>query len=813
MRADCIAAVNQAVGRELTAAELRGIEERIGRHMHMAAAENPAGWRSMSPAERLQTAAAGAHGEFMAEQAKKAQRVAQQVIADTRNVDAINEIVATGKSVTTALVNRLEQVGAYVKGVRNEFFSGLMDSIAAAEPRFFGMVENPVAVRDFVLEVLGQKSGNEIAARGAKAWLETTETMRQRFNAAGGNVGKLQYGYLPQPHESIAVLNAGRAAWVEKIIPLLDRKRYTNPDGTRMNDAQLSEFLGKAWDTISSDGLNKVEPGQFRGNGMLANHGAESRQIHFKDADSYLAYMQEFGRGTVFSSMQGHVSMLARDIALVEEMGPNPSHLFTKLNDMAIREDGGVKHTGPLFVTAKNVWDELSGYTSQTVHQRLGDVSQGIRNYTTAAKLQGTLLSSFSDVPTMMMTANFNNLPLWDLFRNTIQAFGRESREFANTHGLVADSIISDMNRFAEGNYGHGWTSKLANATMKLGLMNAWQDALRRGYSVTQMAAFGKLSRTEWGKLNKADRAHMQAKGITEADWQVLRKATPEQWRGQDMLTPEAVKAIPDAALEGISGSSREIALAKMLGFIADEAEYAVVGPDLMARASVSRGTQKGTVEGEFRRHLALFTTFPRAMVSRHLRRAYEMDGGMGSAGYAASLALGLTLFGALSIQAKDLVSGKDPRDMTQPKFWAGAFFQGGGAGIYGDILYTGMGGNDRNGAPNWTRLAGPVFGTGFDLANVTAGNLGELMSGKKTNAPGEIIRFARGNMPFVNLWYAKSALDHMIFHEAMEYASPGYLSNLRARARRDFQQGFWWEPGGGAPDRSPNLMASVGGR
>lgn len=815
MKPQCIDAVNQAVGRKLSEAELKSVEDRISRHMRQLARDKAEEWRGMSPADRLTEAARSASDELRAEAAKKAERTALQITATARAIEKMGREREVGKSGAGSVVSILEQVDLYAKGVQHENFSALMDALHAAEPRFFGWLENPAAVRDFVREVFGQTTGNEIAAKGAKAWLSTIEQMRKRFNRSGGDVRKLDYGYLPQPHDAAAVRKAGADAWASDIIPLLDRSRYLKEDGAAMNDAELAAFIKAAHETIATEGLNKLDPGQFAGSGMRANRGNDARQIHFKDADSYLAYMDHYGRGSVFGAMQGHVGAISRDIGLVEQLGPNPEHLFRQLNDIAIKADGGEKFVGPLLVRAKDVWNVLSGFSSQTVHQRLGDIAQGVRNYTVAAKLQQTLLSSFSDLPTLFLTAHFNRLPLWETFTSTIRAFGSESKDYANRAGLVADSVISDMNRWAEGNLGHDWTAKLANTTMKVSLMQAWTDALRRGFSVTMMSSLGKLSRTEWGTLEQADRARLEAKGITGAEWSVWQLAKPEDWRGSAMLTPEAIRALPDDVLSGIGSPAalRDAATAKLLGFIADESEYAVLAPDLMTRAAVTRSTQKGTIEGEFLRSLALFKSFPLAMISRHLRRAAEMPDAVGAAGYAASLMLGVTMFGALSLQSKDLKDGKDPRDMTRAKFWAAAFVQGGGAGIYGDVLYTGMGGQNRGGVSNWASLGGPIFGTGFDLAELTLGNLGQAIEGKKTNAGAEVIRFTRQNMPFANLWYAKAALDHMVFHEMQEHVSPGYLSNMRERARSDWGQRFWWEPGADFDEmRTPRLESAFGG-
>jgi hypothetical protein len=73
---------------------------------------------------------------------------------------------------------------------------------------------------------------------------------------------------------------------VEKTLPLLDRGRYVLEDGSRMGDAEVRQMLAKAWETITTDGLNKTEPGEFRGTGARANRGSDARQIHFADGEA-----------------------------------------------------------------------------------------------------------------------------------------------------------------------------------------------------------------------------------------------------------------------------------------------------------------------------------------------------------------------------------------------------------------------------------------------------------------------------------------------------------------------------------------------
>jgi len=109
------------------------------------------------------------------------------------------------------------------------------------------------------------------------------------------------------------------------------------------------------------------------------------------------------------------------------------------------------------------------------------------------------------------------------------------------------------------------------------------------------------------------------------------------------------------------------------------------------------------------------------------------------------------------------------------------------------------------------------VVGTGLDALNLTLGNIGEAMQGKDTHFGAESVRFLKGNLPLLNLWYTRAALDHLLMNDLQEQLSPGYLSNMRERAQRDWGQQYWWDPnstaGNGSflPDRAPDLTAVAG--
>lgn len=269
--------------------------------------------------------------------------------------------------------------------------------------------------------------------------------------------------------------------------------------------------------------------------------------------------------------------------------------------------------------------------------------------------------------------------------------------------------------------------------------------------------------------------------------------------------------------MQGYGDGEINSAVARLLGYIDAESKMAVLAPDILTRAAMQQGTQAGTFGGEMLRTLTLFKSFPFAMLYKHLRRLATIPTTQGKVAYSVALMGGLQLFGALSLQLKDIVAGKDPRDMTTGKFWLAAAMQGGGLGILGDIFYTGFGGDTRGGQANWTSFFGPVAGTVFDGFNVARKGAGWVLADEgdadeaRRNFGAEALRFTKGNMPLVNLWYLRGAVDHMFLHDLQEQLSPGYLRRMRKRAQKDWGQQFWWEPGEAMPERAPNAAAAVG--
>ncbi|EPH0682793.1 hypothetical protein ACJWDT_16435 [Enterobacter hormaechei] len=818
MRQECINAVQQAAQRTLTAREIQNIEDRIYRNMRQLARNDPASWRQMTDAERLRRAGQLAADELQQEAGLKRRRVALTIAARQRldafingyqgtdgKLGALNRTIAfsaDGKSNFLSVESR-------GKATRDYALSQIQEAFEAVDPRFFHLFEDEKGVRDLVFEIRGQDTGNIKAKKGAKAWADVTELLRRRFNDAGGDIGYLENWGIPQHHSMEKVGRATREQWVSDVIGKLDRKYYIKEDGQLMSDAEVTAFLGEAYNTIATGGLNKLSDSGMRLSGARANRGNASRQIHFKDADSYLEYQRQYGDRSLWEVMVGHLEGISKDIALVETYGPNPDHVFRSILDEVTAETATVnpQRTGQVKRMAnstENLYNFISGKTQPIANPHIAQWSDNIRNWLVASRLGSALLASFSDLGTMYLSAKVTNLPMNQLFRNQLEAMDPTNRtELARSRraGLAMESLLGSVNRWAMDNMGPSKARWAATAVMRASGLTAWSDAHKRAYGVTMMGSLGEVvSRSpDLRSLDGGDFRILKSKGITEQDFSVWKLADQEDWgKGNNtMLTPESIMRIPDDAVKHLGAPERVKfeAMRKLLGAVAEEVDMAVITPGAREKMITGGGLQRGTWKGELVRSVFLFKSFPISVVMRHWSRAMGMPSAGGRAAYIGAFIASTTILGALSQQLNDMASGRNPREMTgedAPKFWLGALLKGGGLGLYGDFL---LSDHTRYGGGALASMLGPVAGLVDDVVKLGQGIPLNAVEGKPEQTGGDMVKLGKGLIPGANLWYAKAALDHMIFNQMQEYFSPGYLRKVEQRSKKQFNQTYWWRP------------------
>jgi hypothetical protein len=203
----------------------------------------------------------------------------------------------------------------------------------------------------------------------------------------------------------------------------------------------------------------------------------------------------------------------------------------------------------------------------------------------------------------------------------------------------------------------------------------------------------------------------------------------------------------------------------------------------------MTQGTLAGTGMGEAIRFVGQFKAFPMAVVNKvlgreigFLRKGKNQDIGRGIRGIAA-LMIAQGMFGYMSMTIKDLLRGKEPRDPNETKTIMAAFLQGGGLGIYGDVLFK----EQRDAGSVAAGFIGPFPTTSIDLGLAFK----YALSGEGGKAGKSAYRAISSNIPFLNLFYIKTAFDYMIGFQLMETMNPGILKRVEKRMKDDYNQEY----------------------
>jgi hypothetical protein len=224
--------------------------------------------------------------------------------------------------------------------------------------------------------------------------------------------------------------------------------------------------------------------------------------------------------------------------------------------------------------------------------------------------------------------------------------------------------------------------------------------------------------------------------------------------------------------------------------------------------------TKAGTGIGEIWRHLAQFKSFAiniAILQIERMAREFVSQGLWRGAQYGAFALMAATLGGAMVIQLKQLIAGKDPRDMSKPEFWGTALYQSGGLSIWGDLLYAS---ENRHGGGIAGTIAGPTASTVQDLINVTYGAAKKNLIGTEkgeTNFGREFGKTVRNYTPGSSLWYLRLAWNRVLMDNLQRTLDPQAEAAFRRQiqnSKKNYKQDFWFAPGRAAPSRAPDIRA-----
>ena len=742
-------------------------------------------------------------------------------------------------------------VAATVLAYESRYLGTLFGRITKDRPHIERLINDKALMRDVVREMEakgplgpgGRVTRNTDAHYLADLFTEISEMVRRDLNGLGANIGRLD-GWTPHTHDGFRVQAVDQDDWVDAVLPRLDLQR-TFPDVT--DEADIREILGEIYTSIVTGRENvPARRGQFVGPANLARQLGRHRVLHFRSSDDFIAYNEQFGFGDAFHSMIGHLRRSAEIAGQMQVLGPNPDNMLRSVleqmkerarRDLPAAEARRQVESLEFDANAGKIasaWAEIAGLTrvaGSTTGAKWGSFLRATQSW---SKLGGAVLSALPTDPVILaQNLRFQGRSFWgamsDIARETIRGRGGNDFEQRRIAFLFGEGFDGLINHIITPHHAHddipGRTARLTSLFFRWNGLAGWTDAMR-AVGVRIMAAdMGGRAATRFDQLPRQYRHVLELHGITETQWNAIRRTAWTGENGTTYITPERIGDLPDEVLdpliadrvaeiraglkldEDLAPSMRERREASferqverlrdrarmdtelaLRRFMSDEVMFGILEADPATRRWLRHGTRPGTVAGELLRSIGQFKGFPIAFTRRVLARQLHAGDKSLSKGerllqgtaHIGQLIATLSVAGYMALAMKDFARGfLSPREPTKETVIA-ALLQGGGLGIYGDFIF---GSSTRYGNSALETAAGPLLGETSELLNIWY----EARDGEPRGI--RALNWFVGNTPLANLFYIRPALDLLVLNSLREYLSPGYLGRTEQRRLENYGQ------------------------
>lgn len=816
----CREVLEQALGRPVSTKEADRLFTRINRRANQLRAANPALGHN--------DALAAVEREF-AEAAELRDALAQRNAAlnRARTLESVDYLAGTwaddpGQGLKAVLVGTQDarqgaraSIGADQLAAEERVLGGLIADLAKVEGGLEAYTRGDLD--DEVAAVLWQLShgepptGSPMAVGVGKAIAKWQEYTRLAANDAGAWIGKAR-GYITTTFHDAPRIGRDQSAWLDSARAHFDLARMA--EEMEVDPGELDAILANIWRDLSSGvhvklGAPSSAPKGLQSVGKKLSH---ERVIHFKNPEAWAAYNRDFGAGTLHEAVAAGLRRQARATALMATLGPNYEMNFDAIvaeTLQRMQKDKAKPAALAQFQTDARRYKrmylaELDGSTNIPGSDPLATASASIRSIQSMASLGGATLSSLSDLATLANGAKYHGASALEVIAGGMgklfqTAPPAEKLELWADLGVVLGSLSGKLtSRFSPDDNVAGRLGKLQHTFFTLNLQNRWTDSFREATAELLSANLARRAGEGFAALPERLRTTLGLYGIDADKWDIFRRTEATQLEGSRFLAPAALEQLDDAPFakylerRGIKATPTRVrelrreTARQFRAYFSDQNGYMVLVPDAGTRGMMKQGTQVGTGVGEALRFIMQFKSFPLAYTQRALGREVKQGGMMG----VAQLILLTTLFGYAAGVAKDAAKGLAPRDPKDPRSWLAAFQQGGGAGLYGDVLFSQV--LDRRFGDAGAQLLGPTFSDVFGSQGV-AGIVSRAAQGEDASAAG--VRFIKGNTPFLNLFYARLVLDYAVFYRLQEWMNPGSLGRMENELNQRTGQEFIASP------------------
>lgn len=735
----------------------------------------------------------------------KKQRTIRHALHQQRLADELKAATGKGKKASTFFMDKSDGILLRKENILREAWHGMEGVADRFRAKYGGIARDTLGIKPVIRELLGEKTGDAMAAEAAGILRKGMDYVHTRFKAAGGDIGKLD-NYYPQTHEASRIKEAGFDRWWQAI------QRHTVNGGDIDKDTAQALYRSITEPEIVDA---EMRMGQWRPNRLFGEEtspwNTKNRFFRFASADDFFAYNQEFGVGDngLWDLATGYIDRMAHKSALYETFGPKPNDTARYLSDAVTAGGEGARRkrwADGTYLVGSGAIDQGSEPNAW-----MGAVSS-VRNYLRAVQLGAAPLSAVSDTVFLAQSVRMAGLsPMRAMGRylGQMNPLSGADRQLAKRSGFIADiangKAMADA-RFAGEINGAGkeFSAWMSQFTYTASGLRAMTSATKNAAAMEMEATLAEQAGKAWSRLDSRFRRALQEHGLSETDWKKL--AAVEAWEPEEGMRFLNAHAIRQHAMTKGAGDGELYRIADAVGDMVETLRAVAANEPLARTRAFTTGAglageaaRKGEVIREIMASVTMYKSFGVTVILNHLLPYFTKNSGKKWTD-AAPMWLGLSVMGGMALQLKDLSKGREPRDMNTPQFWMAASLQSGGLGLYGDFLFADY---SRFGRSPITELLGPLAGTADDVMRLTKGNFDRALEdptgASVDRVKKDLFKFVKRYAPG-NFWYNRLALERLLYDQIEEAANPDYARDRRRIARqleKEFGQGYWWKPGG----------------
>jgi len=673
---------------------------------------------------------------------------------------------------------------------------------------------------------LGKFSDSAVAL--ARIYDDVNKMMRNDANKSGAVIGELD-GFVVSRHHDMFKVRADRQGWVDWMINNVDWDRsfpgIDDADRLKMLEKQANEFASGEHVSVQAGD----DPGKgLKGFSSIAKRMSKNRVYHFKSADAEFEYGNKFGEANLLRSIISAAEQRGRSVAMMKRLGPNAEmnmdNVITKYKENISRsgitgdaaekmEDIGNKYEK----IKENIMPVLTGRSMIPGNHLASTLESLLLTIQRTASLGGSaIMSVVGDSGVHAYNVARMNGNIAGLFEGYGEYIGGLFRNLNDpeVQDLLADLAVT--NDYLIGTLPHRFGTETAAITRtQRSIQNIenqfffWNgqyfaDTRARASAAIGIATrFGRNADKSFDGLRDGFKSLLNTHMIDADDWDLMRQSLKD-YQGTNVLNIEGIKNLPDDVVDkylsakGVKANkfNRDRELQDLIdrtrGMFQDQQGYSILAADARLRAMMFGGSKSGTPVGTVRKAFWQFKQFPAAFIQKMWGREIYSQSPMHSKVINISGIMAMSVFsGYMALTVTDLRKGRKPRVLTgdggkDAALITESFFKGGGAGVYGDFLYSMM--QDQYGNSPVSKFMGPSYA---DVDSMSKG-ISAIMNGDYEKGGDILTKVGISNIPFANIPPLKAALDYAILNQLSETLSPGMLRRSENRLRKEKGQEYF---------------------